>query len=89
MADAAYVIMSVVKQTQPKSTFQATLCDGKNKLPGRTSALRKTEEQLGRPQQWLVCQLQMNKLPFRKYFSRVDKENKQQDQQNHLGTLLK
>ena len=59
------------------------------KIPVRIMALRKTEEQLGRPLQWLVCQLRINELPFRKYFSRVDDENKPQYLQHHLVTLLK
>ena len=59
------------------------------KILVRRMALRKIEEQLGRPLQWLVCQLHMNELPFRKYFSNVDEENKQQDLQHHLVTLLK
>ena len=36
------------------------------------SILRKIQEQLVRPLQWLVCQLHMNQLPFRKYFSHID-----------------
>ena len=38
----------------------------------QTTIAVKTKGQLGRPLKWLVCQLHMKKLPFRKYFFHVD-----------------
>jgi len=34
--------------------------------------IRKLEEALARPLQWLVCLLHTNELPFRKYISAID-----------------
>ena len=72
-ADVVTEIMSVIKQTQSMDTLQAMVCDGTNNNTGKKNGiLRKIEERLGRPLQWLVCQLHTNELPFRKYFSDID-----------------
>jgi hypothetical protein len=71
--DVANEIMSVVKETESTDTLQAIVCDGTNNNTGKNNGiLRKIEKQLGRPLQWLVCELHTNELPFRKYFSDVD-----------------
>ena len=65
--------MSVLKETESIDTLQAIVCDGTiNNTRKNNGILRKMSEQLGRPLQWLVCQLHMNDLPFRKYSLQVD-----------------
>ena len=71
--DVANEIMSVLKETESTDTLQAIVCDGTNNNTGKNNGiLRKIEEQLGRTLQWLVYELHINELPFRKYFSHVD-----------------
>lgn len=72
-ADVAQEIFSIIKQTKSDKTLQGVLCDGTNNNTGKSNGIiRKLEQQLSRPLQWLICLLHTNELPFRRYFSTVD-----------------
>jgi len=72
--DVCKEIMSVIVETQSTDSLQAVVCDGTNNNTGvRNGIIRKMEEALGRPLQWLICLLHCNELPFRKFMSTVDK----------------
>jgi hypothetical protein len=68
-ADVAKEIMSVIVSTDSSSSLRAVVCDGTNNNTGKNNGIiRKLEENLGRPLQWLVCLLHCNELPFRTFF---------------------
>jgi hypothetical protein len=53
--------------------FVAIGCDGTNVNTGRNKGvIRLMEEELGKPLQWLVCQLHGNELPLRHLFEHLD-----------------
>lgn len=72
--DVSKEILSVITETESTDSLQAVVCDGTNNNTGRNNGIiRKLEEALKRPLQWLVCQLHFNELPFRKLLSIIDK----------------
>jgi len=72
-ADVMREIASVINETDSEESLQAILCDGTNVNTGRNNGIiRKLEQHLGKPLQWLVCMLHSNELPFRKYFNVID-----------------
>jgi hypothetical protein len=71
--DVAKEILSVITDTNSASSLQAVVCDGTVNNTGKTSGvIRRIEEDIGRPLQWLVCLLHANELPLRKYISATD-----------------
>lgn len=71
--DIANEILSVIANTNSASTLQAVVCDGTvNNTGKRNGVIRRLEEGITRPLQWLVCLLHTNELPFRKYISVID-----------------
>ena len=71
--DVAKEILSVINDTNSTESLSALVCDGTNNNTGKSNGIiRRLEESLGRPLQWLVCMLHFNELPFRKYFSTLD-----------------
>lgn len=72
-ADIANKILSVIANTNSASTLQAVVCDGTVNNTGKNNGvIRRLEEGIARPLQWLVCLLHTNELPFRKYISAID-----------------
>ena len=67
-------ILSVIRNTNSIESLSVLVCDStnNNNTGKRNGIIRKLEESLGRPLQWLVCLLHFNELPFRKYFATVD-----------------
>jgi hypothetical protein len=65
--------MSVITQTNSTLTLQALLCDGTVNNTGHSNGIiRKLEESVGRPLQWLVCLLHLNELPLRHFLSSIE-----------------
>ena len=61
--------MPILRETESIDILQAIICEGTNNNTGKNNGiLRKIEELLGRPLQWLVCHLHMKELPFKKRF---------------------
>ena len=72
-SDIAKEIISTITETNSLQTLSAVVCDGTVNNTGKWSGvIRRLEEGVGRPLQWLVCLLHANELPFRKYMSVVD-----------------
>jgi hypothetical protein len=72
--DVCKEILSVITETDSTDSLQSIVCDGTNNNTGKNNGIiRKLEEALNRPLQWLVCLLHFNELPFRKIFSTIDK----------------
>lgn len=70
--DVAQKIISVIKDTNSVCTLSGLVCDGTVGNTGiHGGVIRKVEESLGRPLQWLICLFHTNELPFRKYISVV------------------
>ena len=71
--DVAKEILSGIRDKNSTESLLALVCDGTNNNTGkRNGIIRKLEESLGRPLQWLVCLLHFNELSFRKHFATVD-----------------
>ena len=71
--DVANELLSVIANTNSASTLQAVVCDGTvNNTGKKNGVIRRLEEGIARPLQWLVCLLHTNELPFRKYISAID-----------------
>ena len=71
--DIAKEIISSINNINSSETLTAVVCDGTVNNTGQwNGVIRKLEEGIRRPNQWLICLLHANELPFRKYFSVVD-----------------
>lgn len=66
--------LSVISYYDSTDSLQAVVCDGTNSNTSlHNGIIRKLEEVLCRPLQWLVCLLHFNELPLRKMLTFVDK----------------
>lgn len=71
--DITREIMSVIIETNSVESLQGVVCDGTNLNTGKTNGIiRKLEENLGRPLQWLICLLHCNELPFRRFLTNIE-----------------
>ena len=72
-ADITKELMSVIIETNSVESIQGVVCDGTNNNTGKSNGIiRKLEENLGRPLQWLVCLLHCNELTLRRFLAGVD-----------------
>lgn len=70
--DVVNEILSCLTHTRSLESLSSVLCDGTVNNTGKYGGIiRKLEESLRRPIQWIICLLHTNELPFRKYISVV------------------
>ena len=81
-------IISVIETTKSEESLKAIVCDGAVVNTGKTNGvIRKLEQQLHRPLQWLICMLHANELPLRKLVEVVD--GRTSGPQSNVGLISK
>jgi hypothetical protein len=68
--DVVKEILSVLTYRSSLQSLNAVLCDGTVSNTGKYGGvIRRIEDAIGRPTQWLICLLHTNELPLRKFIS--------------------
>ena len=71
--DISDEIISVLQQIDSISTLLVIACDGTPVNTGSSGGvIRKIEEKLERPLQWVICMFHLNELPLRHLISVLD-----------------